>query len=265
MGNELDQRVVDYLLATRETGGVVNSRVVISTAIGVAQVLQPSLLQVNGGFLGPDSKAFAKSLLSRMNFSKRKGTKTAKKVPDNLDDLHRRFVKDIKDTMEKEKIPKEMVINFDETGVPIVPQSQWTMAEQGAKQVPLTALDDKRQITAVLACSMSGKLLPPQLLYQGTTERCHPKVTVPPSWDIWHSPSHWSNHNTIVRYIEKILVPYLNQQRQEAALAFDHPAIVILDVFKAHRTPDVLDVFRRSHCRLVFVPANCTSEMQVIN
>ena len=40
---------------------------------------------------------------------------------------------------------------------------------------------------------------------------------------------------------------------------------VILDVYKAHRTPDVLEVFRSSHCHLIFVPANCTSEMQVMD
>ena len=199
MGKELDERVMDYLFATRETGGVINSHVIISTAKGVASVFNPSLLQVNSGFLGPDRKTFAESLLARMNYTKRKGTKTAKKVPDNLENIHKRFSKEIKDKMREASVLPEMVINFDETGVPIVPQSQWMMAEQGAKQVPLTALDDKRQITAVLACSLSSELLPPQLLYEGTTTCSHPtNVAFPSSWDIWHSQSHWSNHTTIV-------------------------------------------------------------------
>ena len=36
-----------------------------------------------------------------------------------------------------------------------------------AKQVEITGLEDKRQITALLSCTMSSDLLPPQLLFQG--------------------------------------------------------------------------------------------------
>jgi hypothetical protein len=28
---------------------------------------------------------------------------------------------------------------------------------------------------------------PPQLLYQGKTKNCHPKVDFPEEWDIWYS------------------------------------------------------------------------------
>ena len=107
MGKELDERVMDYLFATRETGGVINSRVVISTAKGLASVFNPSLLQMNGGFLGRDSKPFAKFLLARMNYTKRKGTKTAKKVPDNLEDIHKRFSKEIENKMKEASVPPD--------------------------------------------------------------------------------------------------------------------------------------------------------------
>jgi hypothetical protein len=50
--------------------------------------------------------------------------------------------------------------------------------EKGSKQVKMVGLNDKRQITALLACTKSGKLLPPQLIYAGKTDACHPKVTL---------------------------------------------------------------------------------------
>jgi hypothetical protein len=53
----------------------------------------------------------------------------------------------------------------------------------GAKQVEIIGIEDKRQITALLSCTMSGDLLPPQLLYQGKTQNCHPKVDFPEEWD----------------------------------------------------------------------------------
>ena len=49
------------------------------------------------------------------------------------------------------------------------------MKQQGAQQVEIAGINDKRQITVTLAGTMSGKLIPIQLLYQGETVRCHPK------------------------------------------------------------------------------------------
>ena len=54
----------------------------------------------------------------------------------------------------------------------------------GDKVVPIAKSDDKRQITAVLAASIAGEYLSPQLLFQGKTTRCHPSVTFPEGWDI---------------------------------------------------------------------------------
>ena len=54
----------------------------------------------------------------------------------------------------------------------IVPSSQWTMEKRDTKRVEITGKEDKRQITAVFACTMSGKFLPMQPIYKGTTKKC---------------------------------------------------------------------------------------------
>lgn len=137
-----------------------------------------------------------KPLLTRIKFVKRKATKTCKKEPDNLEELCTKFVPGMPGNVQLHKIPPELVLNVDETGLPVVPVSQWTMAEQGVKQVPMTGFDDKRQITALLTCSLSGDFLPPK--------RCHLNFKLPPSWDIWHSQTHWSNSNMFTRYISNV-------------------------------------------------------------
>ena len=109
-----------------------------------------------------------------MNFCKRRGTKAAKKLPDDFQTLKAKYLERIKAKVKQFNIPPQLIINIGETGVPIVPVSQWTLEETGSTSVPITGLDDKRQITALLACTVCGDLLDPQLLYQGTTERCHP-------------------------------------------------------------------------------------------
>ena len=71
------------------------------------------------------------------------------------------------------------------------------MSRQGEKSVPIAALDYKREITVVLAVTLAGEHLPPQILYQGKTERCQ----FPPEWDVWHTQNHWSNEATVKRYM----------------------------------------------------------------
>ena len=104
----------------------------MATAMGVAKVLKPSLLAVNGGFLDAESKAFGKSILHRMQFVKRKGTKACKKVPDNVEELRDQFTSSISEKVVEYSIPPELVINLDETGLPLVPVSHWTLEEKGA-------------------------------------------------------------------------------------------------------------------------------------
>ena len=132
-------------------------------------------------------------MLSRIGFVKRKGTKAARKVPTDFDKLKTDFLQNIQKLVVDDHIPPEMIVNFDQTGIKIVPVSNWTLAEQGSKQVAIIGLEDKRQITAVVACALDGTLVPPQLLYQGSTDRCHPKINFPEDWDVHHTPNHWSN------------------------------------------------------------------------
>ena len=82
------------------------------------------------------------------------------------------------------KIPSQLVINWDQAGVKLVPSSNWTLEQQGAEQVEIAGQNDKCQVTATLAGTLSGELLPLQILYQGKTERCHPSQTFPDGFDI---------------------------------------------------------------------------------
>ena len=70
-----------------------------------------------------------------------------------------------------DEIPKDLG-NFDQTGINYVPVTSWTMEQEGSKHVEVVAKDDKWQITVIFAASFTGEFLPPQLVYQGKTERC---------------------------------------------------------------------------------------------
>ena len=87
------------------------------------------------------------------------------------------------DKIQQYGIPNHLIINYDETGQDIVPQSDYTWEVEGAKEVKIAHGDDKRQITAViLAANAAGELLPPQVIYAGKTKRSH-CTNIPSTWD----------------------------------------------------------------------------------
>ena len=264
LGERLDQAVIQHLQAIRDEGGVINSTIVMATARGILKDQNSGLLAEHGGSVNI-TKTWAKSLLNRIGWVKRKGTKAARKVPANIEEIKEDFLKRVATKVTEHSIPPSMVVNFDETGVNVVPTSNWTLHAQGSKQVPITGIDDKRQITMVLANTPCGKLLPPQLIYQGKTDKVHAVFNFPETWHITHTPNHWSTEQTNMDFINYILVPYFKEQRRVLELPADQPALVILDVFAAHRTENVKALYAEHNILLEFVPANCTGELQPLD
>ena len=73
-------------------------------------------------------------------------------------------------------VPRQLVFNWDQTAVHYVPTGQWTMHYYMEKIIPSANSDDKHQITVVLAVTLTGEFLPPQMICQGKTQHCHPKA-----------------------------------------------------------------------------------------
>ena len=164
-----------------------------------------------------------------------------------------------------DEIPADLIINFDQTGLSIVPSSDWTMEAKGAKSVEAVGKDDKRQLTAVLAGSLTGDLLPPQIIYQGKTPCCLPKHSFPEKWHITYSINHWSNEDTMKEYVDNVLLQYITEKRQSLGLAIDYPALVIFDNFKAQCTSAFLTQLDQNNINVVLVPPNCTDRLQPLD
>ena len=108
-----------------------------------------------------------------------------------------------------EEIPPGLILNWDQTGIRLVPSSLWTMEQRGVKRVEMVDQNDYRQITAVFCGSLQGDFLPVQVIYTGKTTKCHPHFEFPPGWHVTHSPSHWSTETTMLQNIEHIIEPYV--------------------------------------------------------
>lgn len=80
-------------------------------------------------------------------------------LPEAFHLVKEQYLIDIKSVMYMEEIPHQLVINWDQTALKLVPSSSWTMEKSGAKRVEITAIDNKRQITAVFGATLSGDFL----------------------------------------------------------------------------------------------------------
>ena len=253
-----------YVWSLRRAGGIINTRVVVAAGKGIVEANDRSLLAENGGSLDLN-QSWAKSLLIRMNFVKRKASTGQKIPPADLETIRAQFLDRVSAAVKTGSIPSHLVLNWDQTAIPLLPAGQWTMEKEGSRRVVVTGLGDKRQITGVFCSTMEGDFLPPQLLYEGRTERCHPSFSFPKDWDIWHSRNHWSNEDTMPRYLEKIIVPFISKKREELKHPPDHPALAIFDVFRGQRTERFLSTLKEHHIEVVFVPANCTDHLEPLD
>lgn len=129
--------------------------------------------------------------------------------------VKKQYLRLIKKAVKAGKIPPELVINWDQTGVNVGPSSQWTQADKGTTKVEIAGAGEKRQITVTVADTLSGKLLPFQILYEGKTQRCHLLTQFPEGFDIWHPPNYWANGETSIRFVKNIILPYISTTRKD--------------------------------------------------
>ena len=268
LGEDMDREAQDFIRAQRSNGAVVTRSTVIGIGKGVVMRHNKFYLKEFGGHINL-TKHWAESILHRMKFVKRRGSTKVHVLGDTFEHIKRNFLADIKTTVVMEDIPSELVINWDQTGISIVPGSSCTMAPSGSRRVEIVGMGDKRQITAVFAGSLSGDFLPPQLIYTGKTPACHPNsITFPADWHITHTENHWANESTMKDYITKVIVPYIEKIRSQlpqSHVPSPQPALVIFDVFKGQMCQSTIDLLMENSIHFVHVPPNCTDRLQPLD
>ena len=132
IGEDLESQVQEFIREVRASGGVINTAITLAAAKGIVLARDANMLSESGGYLSLTSD-WAKRLMSRMGLVKRKATTTVKITPNMFEDLKKQFLDDIETVSKFEGIPKDLVINWDQTAVRYVPVSNWTQKVKGAK------------------------------------------------------------------------------------------------------------------------------------
>ena len=273
LSNHMDihEEIIRLLQNLRKASACVNSVVILPL---FRAILKKRLPQLN---VRPTRPYIRYWIGKYMNFSYKKATTNQRKIPANCEFLQQCFVNRIIATAAKRNIKHaSFIINWDQTAVMLMGNSQYTYHSKQEKDVSIIGFDDKRQITAVVGTNWLGEMIPIQLVFGGQESKPHQKKAVPSppndeikrgikSWHLTQSPSHWSTFNSMKEYVDNVIHPYIQKKGEENKIE-EKPfrAILIMDCWKVHKGKEFLSWISEKYPQysIVFVPASCTAVMQ---
>lgn len=205
-----------------------------------------------------------------MGWAMRKATGAAQKLPANWEEVKADFVQRACAVFQVEVKDLAFVVNSDHTGIELVPSGDYTYEEEGAEEVLVTGKEDKRQITGLVGAAADGTMLPLQLIYKGTSDRCLPsedcmKEAKKEGFHFTFSEKHWANDWTSKQYFELVLDLWYERRCRELGKHYGvQKLLVVLDCWAVH----ISTSFRRwvedhfPYMRLLFVPPYMTGKAQ---
>ena len=239
--------------------------------LSVIQSAEPEALS---DMFGVSIQWVGQFLRNRMGFSRRKGTTSAQKLPDDWEAKVEDMVQRLALLVSRHKLPPAMVVNADQTAVQLMNGHNYTYAPKGSKVVKIQGKDDKRNFTVNVPMNANGLLLPFQVIFQGKTERCLPKsrdaevfMKDDIHWHFTHTENHWASESTMKDFVNKILAPYFEKTRVDLSLPSDTPGVLLVDCWSVH----ISEAFRawmkqeHKHIIMVYVPASCTGVAQPVD
>ena len=264
---EIQRELIEMLQSHRECGIGLNSIIIEPLIHGYLRQIRFNPF-INGTFTA-SRRWIRKWMQKTLNLSFRKATKAAQKAPKDATEQIELMAARIAKLVVEFNIPKELLVNCDQTALHLIPKINYTYELKGSQNVSVVGTEDKRQITAVVACSLSGEILPFQLIYKGTEgkEGCFPRIDITKrlqshGFNFQQTDSHWSTLETTKEYIETIIKVYFDEKIAKLNLKHDQKCILLVDVW--HRDIKFIEYMRSNHPHiyLVYVPAGCTGLAQ---
>ena len=252
---------------------VITVRAVILASIAR---LRPEILEhtFHDGTCFRASESFVRKFLhDTMQWSIRKATRAAQKLPPNWEDQCEKSALRKAHHIKENDIPPELWVNSDQTQNLYAPGNKATWAETGAKQVSLVGGDEKRAFTIMVSVSASGGVLPFQAIYAGKTAASRPSSKAPyytaaiaAGFKFVSSGNgkYWSNQKTMREFVDEILAPYFEAQKRLLNLPHEQKSLWTIDVWSVHRSAEFRAWMRTHHptIQLDFVPGGCTGVAQ---
>lgn len=270
--SELEMFLLAIFKKRRENGLVINSSVAVPILRTVIQQRAPQLLER----MALSRRWVRHWLRRRGGFTYKKATTSGQKLPADWESQVEAMIDRAAAVVITKKVAHpSLVINWDQSAVMLMPTSTYTYHDKKDKHVSVTGQDDKRQITAVVAATLEGELLPLQMVFQGQEANRSQHKAVPvlePSlsnrityagWHLTQTPNHWSSQVSMRDYVDFIIVPFVKAKRAQHNCPLS-PALLMFDCWSVHKSAEFLGWMKSTHpdFHIVFIPAGCTGKAQ---
>ena len=111
--------------------------------------------------------------------------------------------------------------------------------------------------------SSTGRFLPIQLIYAGTTPRSLPKYDFPVSFSVGFIKK--SNTDKSTEFFDETIFPYLQQVKEEKGLPQGQHSLVIMDNFKGQGNGILKEFRSKNRCEIVIVSHNLTNKFHPLD
>ena len=174
----------------------------------------------------------------------------AQVLPCDLEDKIAQFRQNVHYVRENGDFPYDLIANMDETPAyfDIVPPK--TVDKKGKNNHC-----SRCKITAVLSCIAMGDMLPPMIIFKGTTTRCIASVTRKNGTVVTYQIKVWWDEDIMKQWITKVWVQYTKKR----------PSLLVLDSFNAHLTEEIQAMFVCCNTTVIVIPGGCTSVLQPLD
>jgi hypothetical protein len=260
----------------REAGAAMSVLTVRGVMLATIMSRAPEILDMpyrDGSTFRASDKFVRKWMKGQLNWSERKATRAAQKIPENWEDqCERSFLRKAYSIKEYD-IPSALYVNSDQTQVVYAPGDKMTYAPIGAKQVSLVGGDEKRAFTVMVSVANDGTLLPFQAIYTGLSVASRPSKIAAYYDEVMNAGmllehsgtgTYWSNMAMMQSFVDNILSPYFVSKRNVLNLPPTQKALWQINVWSVHRSKEFRGWMSQKHDDIIvdFVPGGCTGLAQ---
>ena len=153
---EIDEKVLEMIRNMRNTAVVIKFHTVVGLATDIFLANDRTLLKENGVTV-EFTVGWCQSIFKRLNSVRTKSTTANTLItPGLVKEIGFSFYKEIHELVKWFNIPKELVINIDQTPLPFVLVSSYIMERKENQFVPIAKTTAYHQITGALWCLIEG-------------------------------------------------------------------------------------------------------------
>lgn len=202
------------------------------------------------------SRGWIQRFMRRQNFSLRRRTTIAQRLPADYEDKLVKFQQHVIKLRQEKNYMFGQIGNADETPVYFDMPSASTIAAKGSKSVPIRSCGyEKSRVTVMLCITADGRKLPPYVILKRKTI---PKEDFPKNVIVRAQENGWMTEDLTIDWLKTVWM------RRPGAL-FKQPSMLVLDAFKGHTTEKVKAAIKEMGSDFVCIPGGMTSQLQPLD